>query len=69
MRFDQRQMMLLNQSVISPAVVSQTPGCDRMYSSRGAKHAYAMWLADPVRVQRDAHHAALFGAFFVDVSK
>ena len=32
---------------------------------RRAERADAVRLADPVGMQRDAHHAALFGAFLV----
>src|SRR5450759_729974 len=33
---------------------------------RGADRAQPVRLADPIRMQRDAHHAALFGTFGIN---
>ena len=36
-----------------------------MYLHRGPDRTEAMRLTDPIGMQRDAHHPALFGAFLI----
>src|ERR1700730_941131 len=65
MRFDQWQMMFVEPVGNLARSGEPDAGMRQDVFHRAAEHADAVRLADPVGMQRYAHHAALFGAFLV----